>query len=46
MRDFDEIWPKYLKVSKFFILMCSFWAKYIFVLKIYRGVTFHETEEG
>ena len=27
--EFDEFWPKYLKVSKIFILMCSFWAKYI-----------------
>ena len=45
--EFDEFWPKYLKVSKIFILMSSFWAKYIlFELKKYRGVTFHETEEG
>ena len=45
--EFDEFWPKHLKVSKIFILMCSFWAKYIlFELKKYRGVIFHETEEG
>ena len=45
--EFDEFWPKHLKVSKIFILMCSFWAKYIlFKLKKYRGVIFHETEEG
>ena len=36
-----------MKVSKVFILMCSFWAKYtLFELKKYRGVIFHETEEG
>ena len=35
------------KVSKIFILMSSFWAKYIsFELKKYRGIIFHETEEG
>ena len=45
--EFDELWPEHLKVSKIFILMCSFWAKYIlFELKKYRGVIFHETEEG
>ena len=27
---FDEFWPEHLKVSKIFILMDSFWAKYIF----------------
>ena len=27
--EFDEFWPKPLKVSKIFILMDSFWAKYI-----------------
>ena len=44
---FDEFWLKHLKVSKNFILMCSFWAKYILVeLKKYTGVIFHETEEG
>ena len=43
---FDEFWPKHLKVSKIFTLMCSFWAKYImFELKQYRGVIFQDTEE-
>ena len=27
--EFDEFWPEHLKVSKSFILMDSFWAKYI-----------------
>ena len=27
--EFDEFWPKHLKISKIFILMDSFWAKYI-----------------
>ena len=27
--EFDEFWPEHLKVSKMFILMGSFWAKYI-----------------
>ena len=46
-REFDKIWPEHLKVSKIFIWMGSFWAKYIFFeLKKYRGVIFHETEEG
>ena len=32
---------------KTFILMGFFWAKYIlFELKRYRGIIFHETEEG
>ena len=45
--EFDEFWPEHLKVSKIFILMCSFWAKYILLeLKKYTGVIFHETEEG
>ena len=45
-QEFDKFWHKHLKVSKIFILMCSFWAKYIlFELKKYRGVIFHETEE-
>ena len=43
----DEYWPEHLKVSKIFILMCSFWANYILSeLKGYRGVIFRETEEG
>ena len=45
--EFDEFWPEHLKVSKIFILMGSFWAKYIlFELKKYWGIIFHETEEG
>ena len=44
LTNFD---PSTQKVSKIFILMGSFWAKYIlFELKKYRGVIFHETEEG
>ena len=27
--EFDEFWPEHLKVSKNFILIGSFWAKYI-----------------
>ena len=46
-KEFDKFWPEHLKVSKIFILMCSFWAKYVLLeLKNYRGVIFHETEEG
>ena len=45
-KEFDKIWPEHSKVSKIFILMGSFWAKYIFFeLKKYRGIIFHETEE-
>ena len=45
--EFDKFWPEHLIVSNNFILMGSFWAKYIlFKLKKYRGVIFHETEEG
>ena len=29
LHEFDKFWPKHLKFSKLFILMCSFWAKYI-----------------
>ena len=37
-KEFDKIWPEHSKVSKIFILMGSFWAKYIlFDLKKYRG---------
>ena len=44
--EFDKFWPEHLKVSKIFILICSFWAKYIlFELKKYRGVIFHDTVE-
>ena len=46
-KEFDKIWPEHSKVSKIFILMGSYWAKYIlFELKKYRGIIFHETEEG
>ena len=46
LKEFDKIWPEYSKVSKIFILMGSFWAKYIFFeLKKYRGIIFNETEE-
>ena len=45
-KEYDKIWPKHLKISKIFILMGSFWAKYIFFeLKKYRGIIFHETED-
>ena len=45
-KEFDKIWPEHSKVSKIFILMGSFWAKYImFELKKYRGIIFHETEQ-
>ena len=46
-KELDKFWPEHLKVSKIFTLIGSFWAKYIlFELKKYRGVIFHETEEG
>ena len=36
-----------LEVSKIFILIGSFWAKYMLLeVKKYRQVIFHETEEG
>ena len=45
-KEFDKIWPEHSQVSKIFILMGSFWAKYIlFELKKYGGINFHETEE-
>ena len=45
-REFDKFWPKQSKISKMFILMCSFWAKYkLCEPKKYKGVIFHETEE-
>ena len=45
--EFDKFWPEHLKASKIFTLMGSFWAKYILLeLKKYRGIIFHETEEG
>ena len=46
-RNLNKFWSEHLKVSKIFILMCSFWAKYIFFhLKKYRGLIFYKTEEG
>ena len=46
-QEFEKFWPEHSKVSKLFTLMGFFWAKYIlFKLKKYRGVIFHETEEG
>ena len=45
-KEFDNFWSEDSKVSKFFTLMGSFWAKYIlFELKKYRGVIFHDIEE-
>ena len=41
-----ECLPEPFKVSKMFILMGYFWAKYILIeLKKYRGIIFHETEK-
>ena len=46
-KEFDKFWPEHSKVWKIFTLMRFFWAKYIFFeLQKYRGVIFHETEEG
>ena len=46
-KEFDKFWPEHSKVSKIFLLIGSFWAKYIlFEFKKYRGVAFHKTEEG
>ena len=46
IKEFDKIWPDHSKVSKIFILMEFFWAKYtLFELKKCRVVAFHETEE-
>ena len=46
-KNFYKFWPEHSKkVPKIFILMGSFWAKYIlFELKKYRGVIFYETEK-
>ena len=42
-KEFDKFWCEYLKVSKIFTLMGSFWVKYIlFELKRYREVIFHK----
>ena len=39
--------PSTRKSKKNFILKDSFWAKYIsFELKKYKGIIFHEAEEG
>ena len=50
--EFDIFWSEYLKGSKIFILMCSFWAKYIlfelksveelFLMKLNRDAKFEE----
>ena len=44
---FEKIWLEHSKkFSKIFILMISFWAKYIlYELRKYRRHIFHETEE-
>ena len=45
-KEFDKIWPEHSKISKNFILMGFFWAKYIFFeRKKYRRIVFHKTEE-
>ena len=45
-KEFEKIWPLHLKVSKIFILMGSYWVKYLlFKPKKNRGIIFHETEE-
>ena len=44
-KEFNKIWPKHSKFSKIFILMGSYWSKYLLLdLKKYRGIFFHETE--
>ena len=44
-KEFDEVWPEHLKISKICILTGCFWTKYImFDLKKYRGVMFGSTE--
>ena len=48
-KKFDKFWPEHSKISKIFILMDSFWAKYIYILfelKRYIGIIFNETKEG
>ena len=45
--EFDKIWPDLSKISKIFILMGSFWSKYLLLeLKKDRGIIFHKTGEG
>ena len=47
IRNFIKFDPSARKSQKFSFLMDSFWAKYkLFELKKYRGVIFHENEEG
>ena len=47
IEEFDEVWPKHLKVSKIWTLMVgSFWPKFImFELKKYWGFIFHDIEK-
>ena len=46
-KKFGKFWPEHSRSSKIFTLMGSFWPKYVlFKLQQYRGVIFHETEEG
>ena len=45
-KEFDKNWSEQSKISKIFILIGSFWAKYIFFeLKRYREVIFRDIEE-
>ena len=47
LKEFDKFWPELSKVSKIFILIGSFGAKYILLeLKNYRAIIFLETKEG
>ena len=47
IRNLANFDPSTRKSKKIFTSIGSFWAKYIlFELKKYRGVIFHETEEG
>ena len=46
-KEFDKLWPECSKVSNVSPLMGSFSARYILLeLKKYRGIIFHEAEEG
>ena len=46
-KEFDKFWPEHSKFWEIFTLRGFFWANYIFFeLEKYRGVIFHETEEG
>ena len=46
-KEFDKIWPENSKVSNTFIWMSSFWENYMLIeIKKWRGIIFHETEEG